>query len=206
VSLAGYTIQTGSDWRYHYTLGDTPLGPHDYFAVRSAVSKLSLSNSGSGVRLIDPNGDIAFEVPAYGDAKEGQAWMIDNGNWQWTLTPTPSAPNILTVPVLKTALTTGTVPHKATAKPKISTKIATPKLPKAPKTTTAKPNIASQTATATTPTPQYWLLLPIGLITGGYAVYEYRSDISRGAQKIWTRLRGKKPAQQLLSNNSEDFV
>jgi len=209
VTLSSYTLQTGTDWRYHFTLGDTPLGPHDYYAVSSAVTKLSLSNSGSGVRLIDPNGQTVFEVPTYGDAKEGQAWMPNDGVWQWTLTPTPNAPNILTVPASKPALTAGTVPKKTT-KPKTTTskvaaKIAAPKLPKATKKTTTKSTapLAAQTA-ATNPAPQYWLLAPIGTIAGGYALYEYRSEISRGAKKIFGRMGGKK--QTLLGDDPQDLV
>jgi hypothetical protein len=210
ITLNGYTLQTGADWRYHYTLGDTPLGPHDYFAVRSAVSKLSLSNTGSGVRLIDPSGQVIFEVPTYGSAKEGQAWMSDNGVWQWTLTPTPNAPNILTVPAPKiTALTAGTVPKKAAAKPKTATtkttKAITPTLPKATKKTAASANASSQVA-QTTPTPQYWLLLPIGAIAGGYALYEYRTEISRGSQKLWAKLTGRKQERTLLGDDAQDFV
>ena len=197
ITLSGYTLQTGSDWRYHFTLGDTPLGPHDYIAIGSAVTKLSLSNSGSGVRLIDPNGLVAYEVPNYMTAKEGQSWMQDDTGWKWSLTPTPNAPNILTVPAAKTSTTTGTTQKKTTVAKTIAAKIA---LPKAPKASTAKKSTAktasssaSHTASATpTQNPQYWLLLPIGLIAGGYALYEYRQEISRVGRKIVARLSGKK--------------
>lgn len=211
VTLTGYTLQTGTDWRYHFTLGDTPLGAHDYYAVSSAVSKLSLSNSGSGVRLTDPDGQIIFEVPTYGDAKEGQSWMPDNGVWQWTLTPTPNAPNILTVPVSKTALTAGTVPKKTTtAKPKAASskavaKITAPKLPKATKEAAKSTATGAAHTDTTNSTPQYWLLAPIGTIAGGYALYEYRSEINQGAKKLLARLGGKK-RQQLLGDDSQDFV
>lgn len=210
VTLSGYTLQTGTDWRYHFTLGDTPLGPHDYYAVSSAVTKLSLSNSGSGVRLIDPDGQIVFEVPTYGDAKEGQAWMPNDGAWQWTLTPTPNAPNILTVPAPKAALTAGTVPKKTTkstaAAAKKSTKTAVPKLPKAAKKTAApKTATATGQVPTTNSTPQYWLLAPIGAIAGGYALYEYRSEINRGTKKLLGRLSGKK-RQQLLGDDAQDLV
>lgn len=213
VSLKGYTIQTGADWRYHFTLGDTPLGPHDYYAVRSAVSKLSLSNTGSGVRLIDPSGLVVSEAPSYGEAKQGQAWMFTGSTWVWSLTPTPNASNILTVPAPHTTntLTTGTVPKKkaiakiTTKATKTTTKLTAPKITKATKKVASATPPANQIA-ALPPTPQYWLLVPIGAIAGGYAIYEYRQEISRTGQKVWKRLRGKTVEQPLLGNNPEDFV
>ena len=190
VTLKDYRLQTGSDYRYSFTLGDTPLGPHSYLAIPSAVSKLSLANSGSGVRLIDPAGTTAYEVPNYGTAKEGQSWMQDDQGWHWTLTPTPGAANILSMPVPKVAATAA---KKAPAK-KASTKVTAPKVPKAPaakkKTTEQPPKTPAQQAATTVPNPQYWLLVPLGTLAAGYAAYEYRHDLSRAARKGWSKVTG----------------
>src|SRR6185503_2723571 len=120
-------------YRYSFTLGDTPLGPHAYLAISSAVSKLSLANTGSGVRLIDPNGDIAYEAPNYGNAKPGESWMQDDAGWKWTLTPTPNAVNILTLPQPKVVTSTA-LPKKKAATKITAPKITTPKQAKAPAT------------------------------------------------------------------------
>jgi hypothetical protein len=196
ITLKDYRLQTGSEYRYTYTLGDTPLGPHTYLAIPSAVSKLSLANSGSGVRLIDPNGTIAYEAPNYGDAKPGQSWMHDESGWKWSLTPTPSALNILTLPQPKVTTTQASAAKKKSAAKAAAKKTAAPKQTKAPvaKKATA-PQIpktqASQTATAAN--PQYWLLAPIGALAAGYAAYEYRQGISRGVRTGWAKIRGKEP-------------
>jgi hypothetical protein len=195
ITLKDYRLQTGSEYRYTYTLGDTPLGPHTYLAIPSAVSKLSLANSGSGVRLIDPNGETAYEAPNYGDAKPGQSWMQDDTGWKWTLTPTPGGANTLTVPQPKVTATATAAKKKTTAKT-TATKKATTKQAKAPAAKkAATPEIpktqASQTATATN--PQYWLLAPIGALAAGYAAYEYRQGISRGVRTGWAKVRGQEP-------------
>jgi len=195
ITLKNYRLQTGSEYRYTFTLGDTPLGPHMYLAIPSAVSKLSLANTGSGVRLIDPNGETAYEAPNYGDAKAGQSWIHDESEWKWTLTPTPGAANIATVPQPKVAAAAPVVKKKAAAKT-TTKKVAVPKPAKAPAAKkTAAPQVpktqTSQTATAAN--PQYWLLAPIGALAAGYAAYEYRQGISRGVRTGWAKIRGQDP-------------
>lgn len=196
ITLKDYRLQTGSEYRYTYTLGETPLGPHMFLAIPSAVSKLSLANSGSGVRLIDPNGSVVHEAPNYGDAKPGQSWMQDEENWKWTLTPTPSAPNLLTTPPPKVVATTTTsVKKKMATKAATTKKTTTPKQAKAPAAKkSAAPEVpktqASQAATATN--PQYWLLAPIGALAAGYAAYEYRQGISRRVRSGWSKISSKK--------------
>jgi hypothetical protein len=194
ITLKGYRLQTGSDFRYTYTLGDTPLGPRMYLAIPSAVSKLSLANSGSGVRLIDPNGAIAYEAPHYGDAKEGQAWMQDDTGWKWSLTPTPGSANTLTLPPPK-VLTLAT-PQKKKAAKTASAKVTAPKQTKAPATkkATEQPKNTTLQAATTAANPQYWLLIPLGTLAAGYAAYEYRHDISRASRNAWAKIRGKEPS------------
>lgn len=196
VNLQDYRLQTGSDYRYSFTLGDTPLGPHKYLAIPSAVSKLSLANAGSGVRLIDPTGAIVYEAPNYGDAKEGQSWMQDESGWKWTLTPTPDAANIASAPQPKIATSTTTAAKKKAAATK-TTKVTAPKQAKAPaakKTTAEKPKTQPYTAQASAAAnPQYWLLVPLGTLIAGYAAYEYRHGISKSARTGWAKIRGKEP-------------
>lgn len=204
VTLKGYQLQTGSNYQYTYTLGDTPLGQHSYYALLSAVSKLSLANSGSGVRLIDPAGNIVAEVPSYGEAKEGQAWITDGSGWHWSLTPTPGAENIATSPepvvatTSKTATKNSSAAKTTSSKTKTTSTSTTAKVPAAKKTTT-KQSTAQQAASAS-PTNtsniavQYWLLIPLSLIIAGYVIYEYRSDIVRCVKNIRARISKNKTA------------
>jgi hypothetical protein len=191
VTLSNYRLQTGTDYRYTYTLGDTPLAPHAYLAIPSAVSKLSLANSGSGVRLINPNGLTVAEVPNYGDAKEGQSWMQDETGWHWSLTPTPYAANILTLPAPKITPLASSAPKKAstakTAVPKVNTaKTTTPKAP-AVKKTTSPASTAGSAPSQQSPAIQYWLLIPLAALALGYVIYEYRENIARAWRRIWSR-------------------
>ena len=194
ITLKDYRLQTGSEYRYSFTLGDTPLGPHMYLAIPSAVSKLSLANAGSGVRLIDPNGEVVYETPNYGDAKEGQSWMQDDTGWKWTPTPTPGAANIASAPQPKIATSTAsTTKKKAAAK---TSKITAPKQAKAPAAKKAKTEKPTQPYTAqasAAANPQYWLLIPLGTLVAGYAAYEYRHGISKTARSSWAKIRGKEP-------------
>lgn len=199
VTLDGYRLQTGIDYRYSYTLGDTPLGPHTYVAITSAVSKLSLANSGSGVRLIDPSGSTVAEAPTYGSAKEGQSWMQDDSGWHWSLTPTPYTTNVLTLPAPKITPVPAVAPKKSS-----TTKATTPKINTA-KTTAPKPPASKKTTTPTTtagsaPTPQnpaiqYWLLIPLATVALGYVLYEYRENIAR----MWRKIRSSTRKKELLS-------
>lgn len=207
VHLSGYQLQAGSDYRYTYTLGDTLLGPHAYVAIPSADSHVSLSNSGSGVRLLDPANSVVYEVPNYGAAKEGQSWMLDDTGWHWSLTPTPGAANLLTLPAPKPTATTVSATKKVTAASitKAATKKAAVLKVPAAKKAVAKPKQPSSfqgTASATTSPQQYWLLLPIGALVTGYAVYEYRHSISRAIQKCWYAVASGKKGEQLP--NSEE--
>lgn len=198
ITLKDYHLQTGSDYRYDYILGDTPLPPRGYIAIHSAVSKVSLANSGSGVRLTDPNGSIASEAPNYGDAKEGQSWMQDDTGWRWTLTPTPGAANILTTPAPKiTASSTST--KKSTSK---STKTnSTKETNKAAKVPAVK-KASTQNEQKTEPQKeepkksfdqQYWLLIPFGALAFGYMTYEYRHEIKKTYSRIRQKLIPGKP-------------
>lgn len=197
ITLSGYRLQTGADYRYTYTLGDTPLGPHAYLAIPSAVSKLSLANSGSGVRLMDPGNAVAAEVLSYGNAPEGQSWMQDETGWHWTLTPTPSTANTLTTPAPKAA--TAASPTKKTAAAKTSVpKIATPKAVAAAKAPAAKKTASPATTAGSAPTQkspaiQYWLLIPLATLAIGYVIYEYRENIARAGRKLWAGIRKKPP-------------
>lgn len=200
-------LQTGSAYRYAFTLGDTPLGPHNYLAIPSAVSSIPLSNGGSGVRLMDPSGAIAFEVPSYGVAKEGQSWMLDESGWHWSLTPTPGAANVLTLPAPKpAAATTSSATAKTVKKTTAPAAAKTPKktdVPKIPSSTKAAQTTGQNTLTNTAAAnpPTLWLLIPIGAIIIGYAVFEYRQEIGRLSSNCWTAMAkilgaGKTPAPE----------
>lgn len=207
VNTSGYTLETGADFRYHYVLGSQAIAPGGYLAIKSGESHLSLSNSGTTVRLLDPGADVVDLVDSYGLAKTGQGWAFVNGIWQWTTTPTPGQPNVLTLPAAVVPKATATssvkktvsIPKTANSK---STKSSTPRAVKAAKTA----------ATQSSPAPaqggnggfnlDYALLIPIGAITVGYALYEYRANLARFFRKIRLALTSRnksevEPIQQM---------
>ncbi|HXH27057.1 MAG TPA: lamin tail domain-containing protein, partial [Candidatus Acidoferrum sp.] len=195
VDLAGYTLQSGTNWRYKFTIPELVLNPDSYVALYAAQTKLTLSNSGTEVRLLDPSGMVVDQVSSYGTAKTGQGWMVDtDGAWQWTSGPTPGAPNnlVMVASSVKTTTTTKTTAAKSTKT--TVTKKATAAVTK-PKSTTTKNTTAvaspippsGQIAQATSPT-NYWFIGGAIALVGGYAIYEYRADISMLANRVRDKL------------------
>lgn len=201
VSAKGYVLQAGTEFRYQYSLGDVTIPAGGYAVVYSAESHLSLSNGGTSVRLVDPNGIILDTITSYGQAKSGQAWAKGPNGWQWTLAPTPGTTNTVKTEMPKSVLAAAAVAaKKATTAKKASTAA-----PKAAKTTAAKATKTTASTAAGTQaggakaqesgTLQYWVLGGIGALILGYAVYEYRQSIARFGRKLWGKMSRKKPAQ-----------
>lgn len=186
VSLKGYTIRTGSNFRSYYTIGEVSIAPGAYMSFYSVDTKLGLPNSGGAVQILDPLGNILDVTDTYGTTKVGQAWADINGVWVWTLEPTPGAANVLSEPAPKTITTTTKATAKKVAAKKTTTKKASTKKAAAKKTSkakskkVAKPKIALASATQaiTDPSPvARWLLIAAGCFTIMYALYGFRHDI-----------------------------
>lgn len=194
VDLAGYQLRGGSDFRDHYTISSGQLAPQSYLAIRSAQSGIGLTNSGGAVQLLDPAGALLDQTAIYGEAEDGRAWALINDVWQWTLTPTPAAANVLTAPLVATATTAATSSKTA----KKSTAKTTTKATAKAKASSAKAKSVKVKAAKTTPLetaaaklqPATWLLLCLGALTIGYAIYEFRHDI----YLLFHRARGYHPA------------
>lgn len=184
VDLKDYQLQSGTNYRYKFVLPDITLGQGEYLAITSEESGLALSNSGASVRILNPNGEIIYEVDDYGKAVEGQTWAKKaDGTWQWTTTPTPNTLNTFTLPPPKVS--------KAAAKKAVTTK----------KATTSKAKVASATKEATKPQDSsfeesheppanYWLLGGVGSMVVGYGVYEYRQGLLSAGRNLWKLVRG----------------
>lgn len=92
VELEGYKIQAGTDWRYSHTFNDEKITAKSYRYVTSGDSSLTLSNSGSQVRIIDPNSKQLSAI-SYVDAQTGLSLSNIGGQWQWTNQVTPGSKN-----------------------------------------------------------------------------------------------------------------
>lgn len=194
--LSAYVLEAGlaTKRRYTFTAG-TLIPPRSFLAFFSADTKLALSNSGSQVSLIDPLGALLVASEPYGTAKDGQAWLLANGSWQWTTSPTPNALNAVSAPVVKTASTSKTSSKKSTKKPTATTKTPKPKKEAAMQDVQQATSVA---ATASTPLhPGVLALIAASALL--YGAYEYRHDM---ANKIY-QLRSNRAARRALRKSTK---
>jgi predicted extracellular nuclease len=193
IDLGGYALKTGTTWSHSYILHSQTIVPHGYVALRAEQTHLSLSNSGSGVRLYDPNGLLLAEAPTYGKAQTGNSWVPnDDGTWVWTTTPTPGSQNIITVP-------TGVQDPKMTPIKKTNAKTASTssksKKPASSSKQAAGTSKGAVAKTASLPIGQgggsnMWPVIAIGGAAVGYALYEYRREILGFVRRRWRGLHG----------------
>jgi hypothetical protein len=169
--LSGFTLLSGLTATKTYTFpAGSSLAPRAFMAFYAEVTGLSLSNTGSLVKLFDPPGNSISSSATYSNAKDGQAWALANGKWYWTTTQTPNAANVIKQPAAKTKKLTTTTKAK-TAK----TTVPKVKAAKAIKTTTNSAAFADEPTT--TPIHVWTLALVIGLALL-YGAYEYRADMA----------------------------
>ncbi len=178
VDLAGFTLQTGSTYGYSYTIPDGTLEPHSYRAFTSGETPLALANSGGKARLLNQGGEVVFETTAYGEAAEGESWVLIDNTWEWTSSPTPGLANVLAVPIAAA---------KAQAKKAAATKTS--------KSTTAKKAAVKKASSSKTGSGQTLandtsaqddqapilhpsILVGIGGAALLYGMYEYRTDVA----------------------------
>ncbi len=192
INLGGYTLRAGSKFHSYYVLPSTTLPSGGYAAFYSAQTKVSLPNTGGAVEVLDPAGMVVDVTPGYGAAPEGQSWARFDDGWHWTLQISPNQPNVLATAVTIAAPATTKVP-KARAAKKVVAKAAKVKRAKKayvphPRTKKPKATLAKaplQLAAAKTLQPATWLLIALGVLTIGYATYEFRYDI----QNLYYRCR-----------------
>ena len=162
--LSGYKLQTGLTSLRNYTFPNgTILPPKSFTTFYSADTNLTLSNSGSQVRLIDPSGNVISQSDSYGKASEGQSWALADSKWYWTKTVTPNQAN-----VINEATTAGSSSNKQSS--------------------TNKTSSVGQVKGASTSTGQSaagrpaglhpLVLAAVGSAAVAYAIYEYRHDLA----------------------------
>jgi len=168
--LSGFILVSGTSKRYVFPAGES-IGARSFKAFFSADTHLSLSNTAGSVRLLDPTGVMLDKTDDYVAAKDGQAWVLANGVWQWTILPTPHATNAVQLPATKIAKASkATATKQTTAK----TQSAAAKKPK-------KQAVDSvQTAATVIPDSPVHpsVLAGVGALALLYGAYEYRRDVA----------------------------
>ncbi|HWZ66157.1 MAG TPA: hypothetical protein VNX65_05215 [Patescibacteria group bacterium] len=182
--LQGYVLQTGPAYSHHFTLPVITIAGHGYLSFNTSATRLSLSQKGSAARLLNPNGDVVSTTKPYSAAKPGLAWMqTQDGDWQWTTTPTPNAVSVLIAPSTK--------PSKSVDKTGITKAQKAQKTPKAAKVKAKDPisptSLAQTAAQPAKLSANYWLIGAATLVLG-YACFEYRQDLLGFVQRVRSKL------------------
>ena len=183
--LSGFVLQSGISTLHKYTFpADTVLAPNSFTVYYTENTGLTLSNSGSLVKLLDPLGNSIYATAIYGSAKSGQAWALNNGSWVWTTEPTPGATNKIISPIKPTNKIAKTKQPK-TVKAKSAKSNKKPKKPKKIKLASASSEPAQNSSY------QAWALAIIIALALLYACYEYRSDLSNKIFQLRQHLKNR---------------
>lgn len=173
--LAGYRLQTGVTYSNSVNLKELTIPANSFLVITSADSSLSLSNSGGGVRLLDPDGSVVAEAAAYDKAAAGQSWATVDGNWQWSSQPTPGGANVAT------STETGNISDgsgsgavQGSSQTKASAKNST------------KDKSATDQQATKSPRIHTVIIALVASLAVGYAIYEYRHDIGNYIYKLRT--------------------
>ncbi len=117
IDMAGYSVIAGTTTKYRYTFpSGTVIAPQSFLVVTSAMTPLSLSNSGTTVEILNDLGQRVDAI-SYEKAMGGEAWALNsNGAWVWTTSPTMGAGNIITIKPVSSATTKTTIKKTTSSK------------------------------------------------------------------------------------------
>lgn len=167
VDLAGYKLESGEDGRYSHILGEYILAPGEYLSVYSVDTGLVLSNSGSTVELLGPDG-VVHDQTEYAKAKPGVSWSKVGGQWGWA-SATNNTENT-------SALSSESVGDEAQSIEKKTVDYAS-----AATDNSSEPSAVQRTFSDDQGTEERhvnnWVLAGMGSLAVLYALYEYRNDI-----------------------------
>ena len=162
--LTGFKLAFGSKNPKKYTFPEgTVLSSKQFKAFTSGETSISLSNTEAQVWLLDPNDKVITQSEPYTKAKDGQSWSLDSGKWVWTSVPTPNEINVLSSTGSNTK-----AKQVATVLGISSTKGGAGEAG----SVSAPHKLADKMPVNSV------VLAVVGLTAIGYALYEYRYDIS----------------------------
>ncbi len=171
VQLEGYVIQTGNTFSRSFTIPTLVIHPGQYLALYSIDTGIPLSNAGSQARILDPNGNEVYKTSPYEKAKSDNAWALVAGKWQWTSNPTPAAPNVIIVPA--------STSRKKSSKNSSKSRKSSSRSSNSSSSSGSDARIIYEEPAAIVDTEiNVAVLVGVGSMAIGYAMYEYRHDIA----------------------------
>jgi hypothetical protein len=95
VDLSNYVFYVGAnDTKFYSFPAGSHIGAGQYMAFSNDDIKFTLINTTSNVRLSSSDGTLIDETPVYNNPKDGMAWALIDGTWQYTNQPTPGSANL----------------------------------------------------------------------------------------------------------------
>jgi len=168
--LTGFILQTGLTKNYNYVLpAGTKIAGKAFLAVYSKDSNVTLSNTSSQARLLDPFGNTLTTSGVYNAAKDGQAWASAKSQWYWTATPTPGKANVIKEPTSSKSKKSNSKVKGAATKKGATGAVA------------SSGSFQEEPSTAPIHT---WILVLIGGLALLYGAYEYRADVANKVHQL----------------------
>lgn len=94
--ISGWILEDSQGKTTKFTLpANTKIASHSFLTLYRPQTKITLNNSGDGVKLSDATGQICDASPHNsGAADEDMSYSRKNANWVWTSASTPNATNV----------------------------------------------------------------------------------------------------------------
>ncbi len=180
VQLEGYVIQTGSTFSRSFAIPNLEIRSGQYLPLYSVDTGLPLANSGSQARILDPNGVELFKTAAYDRARPDTAWALVAGTWQWTASPTPAAPNVIVALASSRNRSSSAGSSSSSARSSSSGSNSDARI------VYEEPAAIANTELNTA------VLAGVGTLAVGYAMYEYRRDITNRVHQFRKYLKSRR--------------
>lgn len=96
--ISGWILEDSQGKTAKFTLpANTRIASHAFLTFYRPQTKITLNNSGDGIKLSNASGQICDASPHNsGAADEDMSYSRKNANWVWTSTATPNAANVFT--------------------------------------------------------------------------------------------------------------